>query len=921
MKKKLIQITFSIFLLVSLISTAQTVYPYLQSCTSTSIYITWKTSSDNQSLVTYGTSSTALSNMVNGTTQVMNDVGYPNNYYYHSVSIKGLAPNTVYFYKVSSGTFTSDVYSFKTLPLPGKAATANGHIRFLIMGDNEIDNEFRFDSLMIQAKRKCEEKYSGVVNENVSGILMLGDQVNEGTLGSYEKVHFAKSRYLSPYLPIQTAVGENEMSGTLKLAAYTNLFYYDSLSYKGIFSGTENYYAYQVGNALIINLSTEHVSNTQFSWLENIMTTANNDTTVQWIISLGHRPYQAEQYVGDISPWIRSTVVPYLASSPKFLMHVGAHHHLYARGQLKDKPVYNVISGGTAWNQFWTVSQEQDMDDVQKTLTNWAYNIVDIDVVNAKVDIETYAVGKPSKFMNNVLIDQFHRYKNRSVPGTPSFTNIFGDSLQLPYTITGSAFTSASGELVNSTEFQISNSASFTTLEKDSYRDYENFFGMDGGKADSTKNLNAGLNILNLTLKKWEVPNGKHYVRLRYRDRNLEWSAWSETDSFRVYNSVAGITALTTNKKSAELTDSIVATYTNGPAQPKDWVGVFKAGTTPATGTIIQKIYTTGSNGSVVIKNIPAGQYFICFFTADSLIELTPRIPIYFGNIPVVTTNAPKYKVGDTVKVNYSHAPGLKNDWIGIYESGTTLSGIDTTRYKYVSGASGTVSFTNLPKGFYFANYFVEDGFTEPGNRAYFSIGATTNDTIANLILDKSVYKLTEPISATWTNAPGFAKDELIIYTAGSNPGIDTPVGRIYTDGAAIGTKTISSTAILPKQAGNYFIALYTNDAFTEISNRVNFKIIDTVITSIIKQSDVATHSIKIYPNPVSSNGTVIIESITKINHVELIDIAGRVLYTKDQINDKSFAITDLNLPVGIYYVRIYQEDKNIQVSKLVLQE
>lgn len=918
MKKLFTHLFFALILFNPILLKSQTVFPYLQSGTSSSIFISWKTSSDTQSLVEFGTAPNTLTTAVNGSVQTLTDVGFPGNYLYHSVKLTKLTPNTLYYYKVTSGTFTSAIYTFKTAPLPGTAATGDGHIRFFIMGDNEIDNEYRYDSLMIRATRKCEEKYASTVASGISGILMLGDQVNEGTLDSYEKVHFAKSKYLSPYLPIQTTVGENEMSGTLKLGAYNNLFFYDSLNYKGIYSNTENYYAYQVGTVLILNLSTEHANNAQFNWLQQVVAAANADASVQWIISLGHRPYQAEQFVGDISPWIRNTVVPYLTSSPKYLMHLGGHHHLYARGQLKNNPVYNVISGGTAWDQLWATSQEEDMDDVQKTIPHWSFSILDIDVTNNKADVETYSIGSPFGFKPTRLIDQFHRYKNKQAPTKPSFTNTFGDSLQLPYTITGSAFNSPAGELLNSTEFQIASEKTFTTLEKSSYRDYENLFGYIV-KADSSADVNAGVNILNLDLKKWSLPNGKHYVRVRYRDRNLEWSPWSATDSFKVTSSVAGLTTLSTNKKSFELTDSVKITYANAPAQPKDWIGIFKAGTTPGAGTVVQRTYTSGNGGSLYFKNIAAaGQYYIAFFTNDSYTEeLAPRVPVYFGSIPIVSTDKVKYLVTDSITVSYTHAPGLTDDWVGIYKVGSELSGIDPNNWRPVSGASGSQKFGNLAKGYYFASYFIEDSFVEPGERTYFTVEEPTQDTITSIALNKSVYKLGEAITASWIDAPGLAKDKLIVYPAGSTPGTSTPVTAINTNALATGGLTLNGNQ-LPKAIGNYFISMYTNDVFTEISNRVNFAIVDSVITNI-KPATTDINDLKIYPNPVSQYGAALIESSEIIQKVEFMDLTGRVLFAENQVGSKSYPVLNLNLPTGIYYIRVYQIDNKVRIGKIVI--
>ncbi|HWY36052.1 MAG TPA: fibronectin type III domain-containing protein, partial [Nitrosopumilaceae archaeon] len=218
--------------------TGKTVYPYLQVASPNSIYVCWKTSSGSQSQVQYGSSSGNLTQTTNGSTMVLTDNGYPNNYFYHKVKLTGLSPNTKYYYKVVTDTFSSAVYDFKTLPLPGNAATSNGHIRFLIMGDNQIKAEPRYDSLMSAAKRKVYQKYGGDPADGVSLIFNVGDQVDVGTLDHYENVHFGKSKLLSPYLPIQTTVGNHETYGTLQLSAYYDHFFYDSLTYQGISSGT-----------------------------------------------------------------------------------------------------------------------------------------------------------------------------------------------------------------------------------------------------------------------------------------------------------------------------------------------------------------------------------------------------------------------------------------------------------------------------------------------------------------------------------------------------------------------------------------------------------------------------------------------------------------------------------------------------------
>ena len=178
----------------TLSANAQELFPYLQAPTPTSIYINWKTSENPDSIVEYGSSPNDLTNVITGINQIFSDTGYNNNYYFHTVKIEGLTSNTKYYYRIKTGDDTSDIYSFKTLPLPGQAATSDGHLRFLVLGDNQMKNEPRFDSLVSAAKRKIAEKWGADLDpaDNIALTVMVGDQVDVGTLDHYENVHFKK---------------------------------------------------------------------------------------------------------------------------------------------------------------------------------------------------------------------------------------------------------------------------------------------------------------------------------------------------------------------------------------------------------------------------------------------------------------------------------------------------------------------------------------------------------------------------------------------------------------------------------------------------------------------------------------------------------------------------------------------------------
>ena len=76
---------------------AQSIEPYLQAITPTSIAVNWKTNAAISPAVRYGPAAADLSTTVTGGSQVMTDVGYSNNYFYHTVKLSGLQPATKYY--------------------------------------------------------------------------------------------------------------------------------------------------------------------------------------------------------------------------------------------------------------------------------------------------------------------------------------------------------------------------------------------------------------------------------------------------------------------------------------------------------------------------------------------------------------------------------------------------------------------------------------------------------------------------------------------------------------------------------------------------------------------------------------------------------------------------------------------------------
>jgi hypothetical protein len=843
--------------------------PYLQCATPTSIWVTWQTTAGTDSTVYYGSSAGSLTNTA--TAPAANTKSLATNYLWHSVNLTGLTPDTFYYYKVQTGATASATYRFRTQPAYG---THTGHYRVLVAGDNQIQSPTRWRSLMTAARTKLEALYGVPLEQCVNLLVTDGDQVDNGTIAEYQNTHFGMVNVVAPNIPVQTSIGNHEGYTDTSYTLYSGHFRYDSMTYGGITSPKPwLYYAYQVANIVFIHMDSEsaETNSTQQNWVQSVVNAANADANVDFIVSVQHRPYTVELYVGDTSPWIHDTIMPILAASPKSVLNFAGHHHMYARGQTKNYPIYHMIAGGSAWDEYWGQSTQQDMDDVQTTICNWTWQLLDFDLDARKMTVTSYSEGGPllgpaystSKntvgFYTSKLVDTFHRQLGIAVPNAPSLTVSAPGTISLPYTFHSTDFsTPAAGETLNTTEFQVSTNSAFTTVTKDVVRDVENYYLDTGSPNYVPVNQNLNVNIKDYTIPTGGLPNGSYYARVRHRDTNVAWSPWSAAVPFTISGSVAGTTSLAIDKSIYAPTNPVVVTanYKFGPGLATDWVGIYKKGQTPGTGTgtvastVWSYVNTTGGNtlstGTLSLsKNLTnKTEYFAAFFTNDGYTEVAPRVPFYVGLTPTLAVSQAAYPSGGTASITYSNAPGVNgSDWIGCYKVGQAPGGPASTVWHYLStGAAGTMTFdfTGLPDGYYFANYFVNGGYTTIGNTVAFAVGSN----ISTATISKNALAYGEAFSVTYSNGPGNLKDYIGVFFANATPGGPAPGDKlqyyIYPDTLGSANATVNITTPLP--SGSYKAALLINDSYSAASNYVTFTISDP-------------RPFVVQPTPVTSNG------------------------------------------------------------------
>lgn len=720
--------------------------PYLNNATSSSIQVNWKTKVRSKGRVVCGTSPEELSNEASATSTYV-----ATEYYWNSAVITNLQPNTFYYYKVIEGDRESAVYRFRTMP----EVTDKSKFRILLLGDHQRNERSDYEWLIKAAKRTLDKKYGEKsLEQHIQLVMNIGDQVDSGKVDQYEKVHLYKSRELMSNIPVMTTVGNHEKFKDPELRLY-RLHYqsYGDIEYQGIKSNTAYYYAYQSGRILFIVMNSDGTSTTQRDWVKRVVDAADKDDTVDFIITVQHRPMYAEQWCNDVCSWITNEIMPIVSQSKKHVINLSGHHHLYARGQMTQWPVYHMITGGgvgtsaTDYEQLWGATPDNRNEQaVQKTFDHWTYQILEFDPETKTMSCETYSLGNRRYAVDNVLMDSFSRsLDDESVPATPQLAETTTATVTFPYTIRQEG----NIEGLHSAEYQFSKTADFKDIALDKVVTFEDYYGMN---ADYTpKDIREGKTIGEVAIENGELSNGTYYVRVRNRNMNLNWSEFSPA----VTITVTGQASLTLDRQFYAPNQTITVHYEGAPVGKEAWVGIYVHGKSHVDGDSYKWAYTEAAEGDLTFTISAKNEYYAVLFKDGGYSECTDRVKFVVNsnctdeNPMQLTTDKVIYNVGEPVVVSYTNAPALSKDWIGIYDT-TCDKPIDGKSYVYTYvGRTGDGSVTlnvpdnnnyvePLPVGEYYASYFLCDDYTEMFPRQYFQVVEPEESSIMDITVQNS---------------------------------------------------------------------------------------------------------------------------------------------------------------------------------------
>ncbi len=296
--------------------------PYLQTGTTNSVIVAWRTTPVSQGIVRFGTSVTSLNQTTTEPAAVSD----------HFVRLSNLAPNTQYFYSVgdASGALSGGNTNFYFITSPA----APKPVRAWVIGDPGTGTA---------VQSAVRDSYNSFAGTNRTDIwLMLGDNAyDSGTDAQYQAAVFDMYPEMLRNTVVWSAIGNHETYNGQTILPYFNIFNLPTAGEAGgLASGTEKYYSFDYANIHFVCLdamTSDRSSNAPMcQWLRTDL--ANH--TKDWLIAFWHHPpYTKGTHDSDnfsVDPELvemRENAVPILESYGVDLVLCG-HSHVYERSYL-----------------------------------------------------------------------------------------------------------------------------------------------------------------------------------------------------------------------------------------------------------------------------------------------------------------------------------------------------------------------------------------------------------------------------------------------------------------------------------------------------------------------------------------------------------------------------------------------------------
>ncbi len=579
--------------------------PYLQSPTSTSIYICWNAAPGEESVVEYG-SDESLGNMQTGSVHIFPD----SSRWWHTVKLTGLTPDATYYYRAKTGEIVSDLYKFKTQPAPG---SSKGHFRLVMIGDNQRVGGGKLDEIVTAIEQTLNDLYGASGIDSVNLIINVGDIVNDGrVLQQYDQQFFKPLEPLTPYIPTMISIGNHEREADN---------YYHYMKYED-FAGPEGeaYYTFRIGRIRFISLNTNYSADmedieenfnyrniTQINWLKDVLAAAQSDSSIDWIITYFHHPGHAEVSPPSGRGYVQNLVLPTLSQYSKAEMAVYGHAHDYERGAWPNGNLRLLLIGGSGSPlERWGDYEHVDYPEIQKSFDHYCYTILDIDAANESYIARSYSLGHDDRRLPNVMIDRFYRDRNAAFAVKPALVSPdSGAYIKTAFWVEAEDLTKEYDLM--SAQLQITDrKGNYNRPKVDKIQNFEDIYKDSGPPSYTPVDVNQGIELHKFMVTNEDpLQEGKTYWwRIRFRDKNMQWCNWSDEWSF-------------TNSEPAAISESSTAAvketklYENYPNPFNPATSIKFALKEP--GNVTLKIYSIDGRlvRTLVDRQMPSGEFIV----------------------------------------------------------------------------------------------------------------------------------------------------------------------------------------------------------------------------------------------------------------------------------------------------------------------
>ena len=257
-----------------------------------------------------------------------------------------------------------------------------------------------------------------------------------------------------------------------------------------------------------------------------------------------------------------------------------------------------------------------------------------------------------------------------------------------------------------------------------------------------------------------------------------------------------------------EIGEPIEVTFSNGPGNPKDWVGIYGPEMIPGSAAAPAWAFVNGSksagqgltDGTLVFDAVlQSGDYVARFFEDDGFDQLA-SVTFSIAEPPDVTVGSEAYLPDEAITIHFARGPGNPKDWIAIYRPDMVPANVPSLLWAFVNGtqtagegiASGSVTFAaGLQAGEYVARYLENDGYNQLAEVTF-----KVTDTTAPVITLKGQQSVAINVGEVYADAGATAHDN-----------VDGDISKsIETTGAVDANKpgTYTVTYNVSDQSGNH---------------------------------------------------------------------------------------------------------------------